>query len=201
MTIAEFNRRILIKKYAFAQDSSGGNIKGLLSSFNIWAKVEPQSVNRSLEQLQITYSEAYKITTRFEDSRALSSNDEIIYEDAVLNIHGIRQDSEGKKKFNVITAYSTGSTVSAVITTTSAMKIVIGSGTDTAEYKYKPAGNILQDDAWKSVEIIGIERQGIMIYTFPVGSADVVHNSTTGELDFTLVGQNNTGDKLIVWYK
>lgn len=125
MTIAELNRKITFNQYGFSQNEYGDNVKALVNTFAIWAKVEPISNSRTLEQLQVTYGEAYKVTTRYEVSRPISSNNEIIYESKVLSIAGIREDTEGSKKYNVITAYSTGKSLVAEDTGTLAIWQVI----------------------------------------------------------------------------
>lgn len=108
--ISELNRRVTVNKYTFSQNADGGNDKDLDESYELWAKVELLNGNRAFEGLQITFREAYKITTRYEISRRINLDDEIIYEDQKLIIHSIKEDSEGNKKFNIITAYSTVNT-------------------------------------------------------------------------------------------
>jgi hypothetical protein len=80
----------------------------------------------------------------------------------------------------------------------SALKFVIGSGTNTSEYTFKTAGNTLQDDDLIGAEVIAIQRAGITLYTYNESGTYVAFNSTTGTLDFTLVGQNYNTDRVTV---
>jgi len=80
----------------------------------------------------------------------------------------------------------------------SALKFVIGSGTNTSEYTFKTAGNTLQSDDLIGAEIIAIQRAGITLYTYNESGTYVAFNSTTGTLDFTLVGQNYNTDRVTV---
>lgn len=113
--IIELNRRIVINQYMHGQDMAGGNIRTLLSSYPVWAKISQTSGSRILDQLQITYNKAFEIIKRYEMSRSINLNDEIIYENSVLSIGSIEKIEEGKRWWQRITAYSTGKEVSGEI--------------------------------------------------------------------------------------
>jgi SPP1 family predicted phage head-tail adaptor len=108
MSINEFNRRIRVNKYISGQDDSGGNVKSLVEQFDIWAKLENMNGSKYLDNLQITYSKAFKITTRYESTRELISTDEIVYGGLTYSIQSLTQLEEGRKNFNVMIAYTTG---------------------------------------------------------------------------------------------
>lgn len=111
ITIAQLNREITINKFIYGQDDSGGNIKMLDSSYNIMADVQQISNNYVLEQLQIKYGEGYRITLRYEPSRLLTQNDEIVYGGNIHKIQAIRTQEEALKRF-VIVNTSTGNSIS-----------------------------------------------------------------------------------------
>jgi len=111
--ISELNRRITINTYLFGQNESGAPIKALNTTYQIWAKVEQKSGSRTLDNLGITYNEAYEVTVRYEGSRPLYKTNEIVYEDALLSIQSTNEISEGKKKWIKILAYSNGNNISA----------------------------------------------------------------------------------------
>jgi head-tail adaptor len=113
--IIELNRRIIINSYLYGQDQAGGNTRTLLSTYPVWAKVTNTSGSRLLDQMEITYSRAFEIIKRYEVSRSLNLNDEIIYENAVLSIAAIEKMEEGKRWWQRITAYATGQEVSGEV--------------------------------------------------------------------------------------
>ncbi len=116
--ISELDRRVTIRTFIEGQDEAGGNIKALLSSYNVWAKVENISGSRTLENLQLQYSEAYRVTKRYERTRVVPNNAEVLYENDLLTIGAIRLQNEGDKQFEIITAYTSSSNVSASGTVT-----------------------------------------------------------------------------------
>ncbi len=105
--ISEFNRRITVNRYAFAQDAAGGNIASPLSSWTLWAKVETNSGNKSLDNAQISYSKSFRVKVRAEKSRPLMNTDEIIYMGSNLIIQSITREEEGRENFLNIEAYTT----------------------------------------------------------------------------------------------
>jgi hypothetical protein len=113
--IRELNRRILINQYLYGQDQAGGNTRLLLSTYPAWAKITKTSGSRVLDNMQIIYTEAYEIIKRYERTRALNLNDEILYEGSVLSIAAVEEIEEGSKQWQKITAYSTGKTVSGEV--------------------------------------------------------------------------------------
>lgn len=108
--ISDLNRRIKVLKYSFGQDHAGGNIKTLLTSFDMWATVEPTNGNRSLDNLQITYLKSYRLTVRDEVSRPLYENDEIVYENNLFSIQSITRQKEGRSNYLKIDVYNTETT-------------------------------------------------------------------------------------------
>lgn len=111
ITIAQLNREITINKFVFGQDDAGGNIKILVASFNVMASIEPISNSYILEQQQLKYGEGYRITVRYEPSRLLTPNDEIIYNFQIHKIQSITNQLEALKRFLVINT-STGNSES-----------------------------------------------------------------------------------------
>lgn len=105
--ISEFNRRVTIRKYSFAQDDGGGNVKSLQTSYPIWAKVEPTAGNKTLDNAQIAYTKTFKLKVRWEQSRILDHTDEIVYNDNLLVIQNITKEVEGRTNFLNIDTYTT----------------------------------------------------------------------------------------------
>ncbi len=105
--ISEFNRRVTVRKYSFAQDDAGGNIKTLASSYPIWAKVEPTAGNKTLDNEQVAYTKTFKVKVRWEQSRILDHTDEFLYNDNLLIIQSITKEAEGRTNFLNIDTYTT----------------------------------------------------------------------------------------------
>lgn len=111
ITISNLNRPVTINKYIYGQDDSGGNIKMLDESYSLMADVQPINNNYVLEQLQIKYGEGYRITLRYEPSRLLNPNDEILYGGYIHKIQSVRIQEEAAKRF-VILNTSIGNSIS-----------------------------------------------------------------------------------------
>lgn len=108
--IAEFNRRIKINRYEFAQNSYGGNITLPVDSWQIWANVEETPGSKVLDNAQINYQKSFRIRVRAELSRPLLNTDEIEYLGDRLTIQSIARESEGRVNFLRIEAYTTNET-------------------------------------------------------------------------------------------
>lgn len=108
LNTSELNSMIRINKFLFGQDEFGGNIKSLTDYFYAWAKLEALSGSRLLDNLQINYTKAFKITTRYEASRPLIPTDEIVYDGFNYVIQSLTLLEEHRKNFNVIVAYTMG---------------------------------------------------------------------------------------------
>ncbi len=77
----EMNRRITLNRpAATTQDEGGGIVVGVLSSYNIWAKVETRNGSIITGQNQQQWQYDYKITFRYERSRPVASNSTIDYD-------------------------------------------------------------------------------------------------------------------------
>jgi SPP1 family predicted phage head-tail adaptor len=113
--ISEFNRRITINRYVFAQDPGGGNIASPLASWMIWAKVETSSGSKTLDNAQVSYTKAFRIKIRTEKSRPLMNTDEIIYLGNNLIIQSITREDEGRENFLNIEAYTTNEGATEII--------------------------------------------------------------------------------------
>ena len=103
ITSYNLNRPIIINKYVFTQDDSGGNVKTLSDSYTLMADVKPISNSYLLQQMQVKYGEGYTITVRFEPSRLLTPNDEIVYKNGIHKIQSIKNQEEAGRRFVIIT--------------------------------------------------------------------------------------------------
>jgi SPP1 family predicted phage head-tail adaptor len=141
-TIAQLNRQITIKKYVFGQNDYGGDIKVLVGSYTVFASMEMISNSYVLEQMQLKYGEAWKVTIRYEPSRIITPNDEVEYNGNVHKIQGSpKYDTEAQKHFITFNT-STGNTQS----NSSTMQIF------TKEFHYTATGGetSFQDDYLKN---------------------------------------------------
>lgn len=178
--ISERNRKITIRRYLFAQNSDGYNIKQASLSWEMWASVEQLNGNRNLEQGQVQYQETYKIKKRHELSRPIYAQDEIIYESALFSIDSIKEDTEGKKKIDIITAHSTGSNVSAStdINTVVDMVHYVATG---GEYGF-------QNDLLIGKNLLLVYRDGVNYYPVTEGTPtakETLYDAAAGSLDFS----------------
>lgn len=197
ISISQLNRQITIKKYVFAQNDSGGNIKLLVLSYNLFASVEPISNTYILEQLQLKYGEGYKIVIRYEPDRLLTPNDEITYNGYIHKIKGIRYDNEAQKRF-VILNTSIGNTQS----NTGEGSIYI----PLNEYHYTATGgeSYFQDDILKNWSgIILVFRDGVDYRVITTGTPtkkQALYNSTDGSFTFsTDIIPLSTGETIDVY--
>lgn len=178
--IATLNRRITINKYLFAQDASGGNLKALTDSYQVWASVEQKSGSRTLDNMQVQYKQAYKVIKRYEASRVLSHDDEIVYEDAILSIGAVIEKEEGRKRFNEIVAYSNGKTVSGSTEIIYTVAQLVHYVADGDEFGF-------QDDRLKGYTLIIVFRDGVqfsyIITGTPIGK-QALYDSTEGTIYF-----------------
>lgn len=177
-SIAKLNRPVTVKKYVFGQDDAGGNIKALTSSYDMLADVEMISNTYYLEQLQLKYGEAYRIKLRYEPSRILTPNDEIIYANNIHKIQGIRNDNEAAKRFVIITT-SIGNSQSNTQTVTT-----------QKEYHYVATGGEtdFQDDTLKSWSGIILffrdKSQFRVIRTGTPNTQQVLYDAAAGSFEF-----------------
>lgn len=179
--ISELNRKIVINKYLFGVDNSGGNIKALTDTYDVWASVEQRSGSRTLDNLQIQYKEVYKVVKRYEASRILSPDDEIVYETKILNIGAVIEKEEGRKKFNEITAFSNGKT-------TSSSSDVIYRVAKVVHYVATGGEVTFQDNDLKGYTLIIVFRDGVqysyIITGTPVGK-QALYDSVEGTIEFS----------------
>lgn len=181
-TIAQLDRQITINQFVFGQDESGGNVKALVSTFDIFASFEIISNSYLLQELQLKYGEGYKGVVRYEPSRILTPNDEIFYQNRVHKIQSIGYDNQAQKRFVIIIAKTSNSgsnSGSGVIVTTANEYHYIGIG---EEYSF-------QDDILKGwVGRILVFRDKInfrVVRTGTPGKEQVLYNSVDGTFTFS----------------
>jgi SPP1 family predicted phage head-tail adaptor len=93
----EFRRRITVKRPNSVTDDSGGTTNaGFTIRFTTWAKIEPMRTQEKVMFGMEAFSNAYKITTRFANSRQFTVADLIDYNDGV----NFTYDVEGTTSFN-----------------------------------------------------------------------------------------------------
>ena len=106
-TIGNMRSRVTILQYTQSQDSAGGNIKTLANVFSMWANVRQTGGNKSLDNLQISYSKTFEIKTRYEPAMLIKDSDEILLNTGKLLIQRVSVEDEGRACWLVINAYTT----------------------------------------------------------------------------------------------
>lgn len=182
ITIASLNQPITINKFVFAQDDSGGNVKMLVSSYSLMANVEMIGNSYVLESLQLKYGEGYSVIVRFEPSRILTPNDEIVYAGSIHKIQSIRNQDEAGKRFVIINT-ATGNTQSNT-----------GEGSvyrPVKEFHYTGTGGefTVQDESIKGwagiILLFRDKRQYSVIRTGAPLVNQALYNQNTGEFTFS----------------
>lgn len=203
MSIAELNRRITVNTYIFGQDESGGNIKALQTSYPLWAKVQQQRNNRDLDNSQIEYKEAYEVTVRYELSRLFATTNEIVYDDRILNIQGIRKVEEGKRKFNVISTYTTGSLISCndVVMCNKVAKELhfVGTGTELSITDSELVGWNLLLVFRDGIQYL-IRKSSVLAPVLAGPNKEVSYDADEGKLEFYLLGAPLQVDEIVDVY-
>lgn len=71
-----------------------------------WVKIEQLSSSRSLEQAQINFSAAYRVTKRHYAERPVNiSLTEIEYNSKMLSIHSLKLKEEGRRTYEEMICY------------------------------------------------------------------------------------------------
>ncbi len=189
--ISELNRRITVNTFVFGADSSGGNIKALLTSYDLWAKIEQKRNNRELDNLQVAYKEAYDVTVRNELSRPFSDTNEIVYEERILSIQGIRRIEEGARRFNLISTYTTGSLISdnEIVMCNKVAKEIhfVGTGTEFIITDSELVGWNLLLVFRDGVQFL-IKKSSVLVPVLAGPNKEVAYDADAGSLEFYLQG-------------
>lgn len=102
LSIGKLNRRINLKAWGSTQDSEGGGvIPTIISSYNIWAKVENRNGNLFLGEQQREWNYDYKVTFRYENSRVVNSSMTIDYDNKRLAINSLSYQEEGQRRYAI----------------------------------------------------------------------------------------------------
>lgn len=112
LNTGKLNSLVTVNKYTFTQDASGGNEKALIDTYDLWSQLEPLNGSRILDNLGLTYTKAYKMTSRYELSRPMFNTNEVVYDGFVYVIQSVTQLEEGRRNFNVSIIYTTGTAAS-----------------------------------------------------------------------------------------
>jgi hypothetical protein len=163
-----------------SQDDEGGNIKVLVSSYSLLAAIRMTSNTYVLEQLQMKYGEVFQVITRYEPSRTLTNNDEIVYGNQIFKIQSIALQDEAARRFNTITASVANSSAN------SGEEIV----TPTNEFHFTASGGetSVQSDSligWQGIIILfrdGVEYR--VIRTGEPTMKQALYDSGTGTFTF-----------------
>jgi SPP1 family predicted phage head-tail adaptor len=175
--------RITFNKYNYGQDAQGGNIKALSSSFTVWAEVTQRSYDRSLNNGQVTNPNTFRFRKRHETTRIISPDDEIVYEGGALVIESIENDTEGRKRFDIIIATKTASTTSTTQDITQTVASTVHYVSPGNEYSV-PTGQL----NWNIPLVFRDSLQYTVILSgVPVGK-QVLYTESTGVFLFSTTG-------------
>lgn len=107
MDIGELNSRVTINSYTVTQNETTGRAESSLNSSWIrWAKVVQNTNNRTLENMAVSFKEAYTITKRFETDKPTLNNYVLVFGGKTLTIGSVVKKEVGKVWFEEITAYT-----------------------------------------------------------------------------------------------
>lgn len=104
---SEFNRRIIVNSFTPVTDSGGGTSNAAtVELFRTWAKIENMGTNEKVQYGIDAFKTAFKLTMRFTTERQLTTQMQIVYNDAgvayPLMIMGITLITEGYKRYQII---------------------------------------------------------------------------------------------------
>jgi hypothetical protein len=105
--IGEMNIQVTFKPYTLVAVLNGGTDKTPETPYSEWVKVEQISGSRRLENAQITFAKAFKITKRHFESRPIEPDlVEIDYNDLSLSVADVKAIKDGRNWYDEILCYS-----------------------------------------------------------------------------------------------
>lgn len=111
MAIGEMNIVVTFTPYSLTAVVNGGTDKIAETPYDEWVKVEQISGSRRLENAQITFAKAFRVTKRHYDSRPIEPDlTEIVYNDLLLSVHDVKAINEGRNWYDEILCYSSNKT-------------------------------------------------------------------------------------------
>jgi head-tail adaptor len=165
--ISDLNRKITVHKYTFGQDQAGGNTKTLLTSYEMWAKVEENSENRALDNLQVSYLSSWRVTLRHEATRPLYENDEIMYDSNLFSIHSITRKNEGRVNYLEVNVHSTETVTAGMITVSIGWQNSPILTSDVVTFNYQ-ANFITNSNTDIIADYAGAPRGSYLVLRYPV---------------------------------
>lgn len=196
--IGEMNRRIIVKSWGSSSPDAGGGISAVQTGvYTIWAKVNARSGALYTGEEQALWNYDYEVTTRYEKSRIVKSNQTIDYDGKRLAINSVSFSEEGNRKFVTCRC----STTDGFIDTSGD---VHGPATPTPGIRTLDYSGIGGEDSFIATEllngdpypligktIIGAFKDGIEFSVQLSGVPDpakkeVVYNSTTGAFTWSI---------------
>jgi head-tail adaptor len=101
-TIASLNRIITIQHIAIGKNDKGLPIRTVVSEQNTYADFQQVSNDYTLQQMQVSFGEAWEAVLRYEPSRKIANHDIIVYQNNKFKINGIMPIREGGLQWIVI---------------------------------------------------------------------------------------------------
>lgn len=101
-TIASLNRMITIQHIAIGKNDKGLPVKFISSQQTTYADFQQVSNDYTLQQMQVSFGEAWTAIVRYQPNRIIGSNDIIVYNNKNFVINGIVPVEEGGLQWVVI---------------------------------------------------------------------------------------------------
>jgi SPP1 family predicted phage head-tail adaptor len=96
------NRRVQIRRSAYVQNDSGGNVETLVAVWSVWADVKERRGNPTEFNQKEVWTYDYEVLKRYERTRPTKSNDILIYDGVRHKINSVSITSEETKDFEKI---------------------------------------------------------------------------------------------------
>lgn len=110
--IGKLNVEVRFCPYTLTKTPTMGMERVAGTCYNDWVKVEQLNASRTLENAQITFSKAFKLTKRYYPTRpVLPDLTEVEYGSMVLSIHSVKPINEGRTTYEEILCYAANTTL------------------------------------------------------------------------------------------
>lgn len=101
----DMRARITMLQPTYTADGRGGQTVTFAAYSTVWAKAEPKTESRRLQEAQVTYNDAYDFTIRFSEM-PLTADWMIRYKGRDYTIHPGIHDIEDRHQYWSILAYT-----------------------------------------------------------------------------------------------
>lgn len=163
--IGEMNRRVIVTSWGSIQDAGGGLSPVQIGAYPLWAKVRARNGSLYTGEQQALWNYDYEITTRYEKSRIVKSNQTYEYDGKRLAINSVSFSEEGNRKYVVCRC----STTDAAVDVSQDIRLTI----KTFDYYGVGGEDIFSDPVLVGRTIIGAFKDGIEFAVLLSGVPDI----------------------------